>query len=225
MQSHGNTMFAIGHFALGYLTGKGSSKAAKTKPNLQLLLVASVLPDVDLVLQVVNDRLFMHRGPTHSIITVTVLMIPFFFLYRKQAIPYFVALLSHPLVGDLPTGGIEMLWPATRHWFGSSVIQIGSLADVVTEFALFAVTTSLMFKAGDLKELWKPKSGNLLLIIAFAAVLGPMLEISQGSDAALPLLLIPASAFWLVLFAYSIIRHLRGSGARKATLIHAETQK
>ncbi len=202
-------MFAIGHFALGYLTGKGSSKVTKTKLNLPLLLAISVIPDVDLVLQAINDRIFMHRGMTHSIITLTVLMIPIFLLYRKQAIPYFFALLSHPLIGDLPTGGIEMLWPISQHWFGNSIMPVGGLADIAAESLLFVVATLLMFKSGELKDLLRSNTGNFWLVIAFGAVLGPMLEITQQSDAALPLLLAPESIFWLVLFAYSIISHLR----------------
>jgi len=51
-------MFAIGHFALGYIFGKGTSKLAKVALNLPLLLATSVLPDVDLLF-----RFLTHRGP------------------------------------------------------------------------------------------------------------------------------------------------------------------
>jgi membrane-bound metal-dependent hydrolase YbcI (DUF457 family) len=77
-------MFAIGHFALGYLFGKGTGKLAHVKINLPLLLAASVLPDIDLIL-----RFLTHRGPTHSLLAITVLMIPLFILYRKKALPYY----------------------------------------------------------------------------------------------------------------------------------------
>jgi len=202
-------MFAIGHFALGYLAGKGSSKVTKTDLNLPLLLVASILPDIDLLLQNLNMGLFMHRGPTHSIITITVFMIPFFMYYRKQALPYYIAALSHPLLGDFPTGGIEMLWPVSQHWFGSFTLPVGSFFEVVAELLLFAIATSLMCWSGDLKRLLQPCTHNIYLIIAFGAVLGPMLEISRGLDASLPLLLVPSSVFWLILFAYSILKDLR----------------
>ena len=134
-------MYAIGHFALGYLTGKGSGRLLKAKINMPLLLVASVIPDVDLILQRVNPELFMHRGPTHSIITFTVLMIPFFVIYRKQAVPYYAALLSHSLIGDFFTGGIELFWPVSHGWFGVLNIDVSSLTNVVTELTLFAIVT------------------------------------------------------------------------------------
>ena len=109
MHSEVHYTFAIGHFALGYLTGRGISKLVKVKVHLPLLLAASVLPDVDLLL-----RFLMHRGPTHSLITITALIIPFLFVYRKQALPYYGALLSHVLVGDFFTGGVGMFWPLSQ---------------------------------------------------------------------------------------------------------------
>ena len=163
----------------------------------------------------------MHRGPTHSIITITLCMIPFFVLYRKQALPYFIALLSHPLIGDLPTGGVELLWPASHQWFGNFAIPMGSLAEVSAELVLFAVATSLMFWSGDLKRLLQPGTHNLYLVVAAGAVLGPMFGLSShGLNSSFPLLLVPSSVFWLILFLYSMINDLRlrlGNGKRLTT--------
>ncbi len=86
--------------------------------NLPLLLAASVLPDLDLVF-----RFIAHRGITHSLIIITALMIPFFVVYRKQAIPYYAALLSHVLIGDFFTGGIQLFWPLSQSKFG--VLNMG----------------------------------------------------------------------------------------------------
>jgi membrane-bound metal-dependent hydrolase YbcI (DUF457 family) len=209
MQFMRECMFAIGHFALGYLVGKGSSQQLKTKINLPLLLAASVLPDIDLILQIANPSVFMHRGPSHSIFTITILMLPFILLYRKQAIPYFAALLSHTLIGDLPTGGIEMLWPVSQRWFGAEYVKVGGLVDVVIELALFALVLVLLMAAKDLRTLFKPQKLIFILVVAFGAVLGPMLEIGQGSESALPVLLIVPSLFWLAVFSYSILVSLR----------------
>lgn len=151
----------------------------------------------------------MHRGPTHSIITFTVLMIPFFVIYRKQAVPYYAALLSHSLIGDFFTGGIELFWPVSHGWFGFLNIEVGSLTNVVTELTLFAVVTIIMFKAKDLQTLLKPNIHNLALVVAFTAVLGPLLATRQGFESSLPVLLVVPSLFWLVLFGYSILVDLR----------------
>jgi membrane-bound metal-dependent hydrolase YbcI (DUF457 family) len=197
-------VFAVGHFALGYLFGKGSSKLAHVKVNLPLLLAASVLPDIDLIL-----RFLMHRGPTHSILTITVLMIPFFVVYRRQAIPYYAALLSHILIGDFFTGGIELFWPLSQHWFGALNLQVNSLPVAATELSLFLLTLPLMYKLGDLQTLLKPNNKNWALIIPLGAILGPLLSLGRGQESALPALLIVPSLFYVCLFAYSLFVWIR----------------
>jgi hypothetical protein len=189
---------------LGYITGRGSSKLAKVKTNLPLLLAASVLPDVDLLL-----RFLVHRGPTHSFITLTVLMIPFFIVYRKQAIPYYAALLSHVLVGDFFTGGVELFWPLSQGSFGVLNIEVTSLANVVAELGLFLLTLPIMYKLGDLQTLLKPHNKNWALIIPLGAVLGPLLTVGRGQEHTIPLLLVVPSLFYAGLFAYSLFVELR----------------
>jgi membrane-bound metal-dependent hydrolase YbcI (DUF457 family) len=200
-------MFAIGHFALGYLTGRGASKLLGVKLNMPLLFLASIIPDMDLILERLNP-LFMHRGPTHSIITFTVLMIPFFVRYRKQAIPYFIALVSHSFLGDLFTGGFEMLWPISQQWFSLLDISVMSIANIIVEMLLFAVAVTVMFKANDLQILLKSGNRNLFLIVPFGATLGPMLDISQSFEGSIPSPLIPMSIFWITIFAYSMLVEL-----------------
>jgi membrane-bound metal-dependent hydrolase YbcI (DUF457 family) len=206
---HVNLMYAIGHFALGYLTGKGSGKLLKAKLNMPLLLVASVIPDVDLILQRINPELFMHRGPTHSIITFTILMIPFFIIYRKQAIPYYAVLLSHSLLGDFFTGGIELFWPISHGWFGILDISVTSFANVAAEVTLFAIATFIMYKAKDLQTLLKPNNHNLVLVVAFGAVLGTLPGAAPLSSSYYRLLLVAPILFWSALLGYSMFIELR----------------
>jgi hypothetical protein len=196
---------------LGYITGKGSSKLAKVKTNLPLLLAASVLPDVDLLL-----RFLVHRGPTHSFITLTVLMIPFFIVYRKQAIPYYAALLSHILIGDFLTGGVELFWPLSQGSFGFLNIEVTSLTNVVAELGLFFLTLPIMYKLGDLQTLLKPHNKNWVLIIPLGAVLGPLLTVGRGQEHALPTLLVVPSLFYVGLFAYSLFVELRAERTQEA---------
>jgi membrane-bound metal-dependent hydrolase YbcI (DUF457 family) len=196
--------FAIGHFALGYLIGKGSSKLAKVKVNLPLLLVASVLSDVDLLLGFI-----MHRGPTHSLVTITVLMIPFFVVYRKQAIPYYAALLSHILIGDFFTGGVQLFWPLSQSWFGALNIDINSLTNAISELGLFFVTLPIMYKLGDLQTFLKPHNKNWALIVPLGAALGPLLGVGRGQENYLPTILMAPSLFYIGLFAYSMFVELR----------------
>ena len=204
-------MFAIGHFALGYLFGKGSSKLAHVKLNLPLLFAASVLPDIDLIL-----RFILHRGPTHSMITITVFMVPFFILYRKQAIPYFAALLSHILVGDFFTGGTQLFWPLSSSNYGALNFKVFSMPIAITELVLFLITLPIMFKLCDLQDLLKPNNKNWALIIPLGAILGPLLSLGRGQENALPILLIIPSLFFIALFIYSLFVWLKS----KITISH-----
>ena len=197
---------------MGYITGKGSSKLAKVKVNLPLLFAASVLPDVDLLM-----RFLMHRGPTHSLITITVLMIPFFVVYRKQAIPYYAALLSHILIGDFFTNGVQLFWPLSKNLFGVLNINVTSLPNVIAELALFFITLPIIYKLGDLKTLLKSHNNNWTLIIPLGAVVGPLLTVGRGQEASLPTLLAVPSLFYVVLFGYSMFVELKAKLQSRCT--------
>jgi len=166
--------------------------------------MSSILPDVDLLL-----RFLMHRGPTHSLVTITVLMIPFFVVYRKQAIPYYAAMLSHILIGDYFTGGIELFWPISHGWFGALNFEVTSMPIALTELALFILTIPIMYKLGDLKTLLNPHNKNWALIIPLGAVVGPLFSVGRGQENSIPTLLAIPSLFYIIVFAYSILLWLR----------------
>jgi membrane-bound metal-dependent hydrolase YbcI (DUF457 family) len=210
-------MFAIGHFALGYILGKGTSKLANAKLNLPLLLATSVLPDIDLLF-----RFLTHRGPTHSIITISVLMIPFFIIYRKKAFPYFAALLSHILIGDFITGGVELFWPLSHNFFGALNFEVTSMPIAATELVLFLITLPLMIKWGDLKTLAKSHNKNMLLIIPFGAILGPLLSFGRGQENIIPTLLVIPSLFYLGLFSYSMFIGLKAWHIHDKNNLHSQ---
>ncbi len=192
-------MFAIGHFAIGYLAAKASARPLKIQLNMPLLFTASVIPDVDLLLRFIH-----HRGPTHSLLTIIVISLPFLIYYRKAAVPYVIALTSHSLIGDFFTGGTQLFWPLSQEWIGAINIDVTSLADSLIELALFFISIALMFKTRDLNKVVTDKY-KIALLLPFGAVLGPMLAAGRGPEYALPLLLAAPSLFYLTLFAYSML--------------------
>ncbi len=197
-------MFAIGHFVLGYIFGKGTSKLANITLNLPLLLATSVLPDVDLLF-----RFLMHRGPTHSIITISVLMVPFFLIYRKQALPYFAAMLSHILIGDFFTGGVMLFWPLSHDIFGVFNFEVTSLSIAIVELVLFLLVVPIIYKMGDLKALLKPYNKNWALIIPLGSVIGPLISFGRGQEGSLPTILILPSLLCIAIFAFSLLVWLK----------------
>ncbi len=136
-------------------------------------------------------------------------MIPFFVIYRKKTIPYYAALLSHILIGDFFTGGIQLFWPLSQAKIGVLNISVLSLPNVIAELVLFFVTLPIMYKLGDLQTLLKPHNKNWALILPLGAVLGPVLSYGRINANALPTLLVVPSLFYTCLFAYSLFIELR----------------
>jgi len=208
-------MFAVGHMALAYLLGKGSSKALHTKINIPILLVLSILPDSDIIYDFLTGA-EIHRGPTHSIIFAAIVFIPIFIHYRKTAIPYFLALISHSLIGDFLIGGkLQLLWPLSNaqfglHELGSYYFDIFSPVNMVLEVTLFVAASLILYKSGDWKVFFRADKTNLVLIIPIATVLLPSTVGYPFSDSLLftePTLAL-AHLFYLGLFGIAVLKEL-----------------
>lgn len=164
--------------SIAYLLGKGSSKALKTKIFIPLLLVLSILPDIDIIYDFLTGA-ELHRGPTHSIIVATVIFIPLFIKYRKEMIPYFLALISHSAIADFVIGGnVQLFWPLSSaeyglHELGGWYINIWSPLNIIAEMLLFIVAMVILFKSGDWRAFFRPDKSNLVLFIPIACVLLP----------------------------------------------------
>ena len=202
-----NASFAVGHMALAYLLGKPSAKILKVNLNIPLILVLSIIPDIDILIgDLLNTNI--HRGPTHSVIAAILVFIPIFVFYHQKAVPYFVALISHSLIGDFFIGGqIQLLWPlSTRqfglHELGSYYISLYNPINVVLESTLFVIATVILFKTRDIHQFFSNKKSNLLLIIPIATVLLPTFA---SFPLQVPILLIPPHLFYLVLFSVSVL--------------------
>ena len=193
-------MYAVGHFALGYLTGKIASKPLKVNINIPLLFFASVFPDIDILVPGLN-----HRGPLHSVLLFCILFIPILLLYKKRAVPYFVALLQHLLIGDYLTGGVQLLWPVSMSMYGLGS-GIENLSNIALELVLFAASVTVMFKSKDVFSLFKPHTLNIILSIPLIAVLLPTVI---SYPLSVPLVLLIPHLFYLVLFSFSILTNLK----------------
>ncbi|NIP66772.1 hypothetical protein GWN63_01285, partial [Candidatus Bathyarchaeota archaeon] len=162
-------MYAVGHLALGYLTGKATGRLLKLNPNLPLLFLASILPDIDLLIPGVE-----HRGPTHSLVLAMLLFLPLFTYFRKQALPYLVALIQHSLIGDLVTGGgIQLLYPLKNHYYQGLPLQVTGLPNVLLEWIFFLTCFSILLKTRDAWTLLRSHLSNLTLSIPGFTVLLP----------------------------------------------------
>jgi membrane-bound metal-dependent hydrolase YbcI (DUF457 family) len=193
-------MYAVGHFALGYLIGRITSKTLNIKINLHLLFLASILPDVDIIMPGL-----MHRGPLHSIILFSILFTPIFLTYKKSVIPYFFAVIQHILIGDYLTGGIQLLWPVSMRMYGLN-FGIESLTNIFLEVFLFLISLTILFKTKDIFSLLKQNTSNMIISIPLFSVLLPT---AISYPLYVPLVLLIPHLFYMVIFALSILRNLK----------------
>jgi len=196
-------MYAVGHLALGYLSGKATSKLLSVNVNIPLLFVASVISDADLLILGLE-----HRGPTHSLIIFILLLLPAFALYGKRATPYLIALAQHSIIGDYLTGGgTQLLWPITSNWYGAG-IKITSLANISLEWAFFLISLTIMFKTKDTWILFQHHPSNTLLLIpVFTVLLPPFFSFPLS----VPIQLVIPHLAYLTLFILSILIDLKSS--------------
>jgi hypothetical protein len=204
--------FAVGHIALGYLLAKASGRLFKVSFNIPLVLVLSLIPDIDILIQFFLQST-IHRGPTHSVVMAIMVFAPFFFFYRQKAMPYFAALVSHSLIGDFLIGGqVQLLWPISTSEFGINelgfpCINIYNPINIALEFSLFVIATIVMLKTHDLSKFFRNSKLNLILTIPIFTVLLPTFA-SYPLD--VPLLLVFPHVFYLALFLISIIILVKG---------------
>ena len=191
-------MLAIGHFGLGYLLGTACAKLVNTRLNLALLFTVSILPDFDLLF----SRFIVHRGPTHSLFFLLLVSLPFFVVYKKSVIPYFVALLSHSLIGDIyGTMGVQLFWPLSRDWISVFDFSIVSALSVGFELVLFIISVAVMFVNKDFRKMFSYDMPRIFWLIPFGVVLGPLLVGGMSPFNSFPVLLVLPSLFYLVLFS------------------------
>ena len=163
-------MFAVGHIALGHITGKALGKATRQDPKIPLLWTLSLLPDIDFLIPVIR-----HRGPTHSILLALLLCAPFLIYRPRKAAPYFAALFTHSLIGDFLTdGGVMLLWPLSskmmRH---DSLFKMGGTTEAYIELGLFAIMILMLVVSGDFKKLITKENSSILLFIPLCTIVIP----------------------------------------------------
>jgi len=190
----------VGHIGLAYLLGKTSARTLKTRLNVPLVLVLSVLPDVDIALERLQVPFVEHRHITHSVIVTLIAFVPFFLVYRKAAVPYFLALIQHALIGDFLTGEVWLLWP-----FGQSFslgIGITSPLNIGLEWSVFVLSLLIMLKTEDMRDFFRPRKWNLALAIpTFTVLLPTFLSVPLE----VPVWLIPPHVILTILFSASVL--------------------
>jgi hypothetical protein len=131
-------------------------------------------------------------------------LIPFFAVYGKKAVPYFLALAQHALIGDYVTSGtmgVQLFWPLTNQSYGIG-IAIRTQTNVALEWIAFLVAVIIMIKTRDITKFFQTHKSNLLLSIpTFTTLLPTLASFPLG----VPLWLVPPHIFYTVVFSIAII--------------------
>lgn len=175
-------------------------KLTKTKINFPILFTISIIPDLDFLFL----NFIRHRGPTHSLFFSIVFCLPFILFYKKKSIPYFIALLSHSLIGDIyGWSGIQLFWPLTTDWIYIS--NVSNYSSALFELILFIIITIIMIFNKDLKKILFSKTQRVYWLIPLGAVLGPLLINTSNYYIYFPTLLVGPSIFYILIFSQAII--------------------
>lgn len=177
--------------------GKLSAKSLKTKTSFPLLFALSIIPDIDILF----EPFLEHRGPAHSIVVAFIVFVPVFAIYRKEAIPYFIAIIQHSLVGDYITGGrIQLLWPVTSQYYGMNR-SITDPVNTAIEWVAFLISLIVMLRSKDMVKFFQPHKSNLILAIPTFTVLLPTV---LNYPLEVPASLIPPHLAYTLLFLAAI---------------------
>lgn len=203
----------MGHFALGYLLAKASAKLGRVELNIPVVLTLAIIPDVDLLFPMIP-----HRGPSHSIVVIGLIFVPIFAAYRGRAVPYFLALIQHFMIGDyLASGQVQLLWPITTQYYGTN-LSIRSPVNIAAESAAFVLSLIVMLRVREIGGFLKPHMSNLILAVPLFTVLLPAF-LSFPLD--VPILLMPQHLFYTILFTMAIISTLHKTTKTVMTCRHS----
>ena len=130
-------MFFLGHMVWAYVWAAMFAGKRKGKLFIPTVLMLGIAPDIDLLMRGFG---VLHHTFTHSFFFWFIMFAPFFAVFRRKTVPYFVAVAQHFAFGDFLVGNVMIFWPFSPSYFGFN-IAMPSMLDVALELA-----SSLQFR-------------------------------------------------------------------------------
>jgi len=135
------------------------------------VLMLGVLPDIDLLLEGFG---FEHHTVMHSLFFWFVICAPFLAVFRRNVVPYLVAVVQHFAFGDFLVGNVMLFWPFSLSYFGFTNAMT-SVFDVALETSGLLLAAGIMYFNGDLKRLLSVDMRNIPMFLPLLALLTSML--------------------------------------------------
>jgi hypothetical protein len=161
-------VYLLGHVAIGYILARLVAKEKKRTLVIWAVFMSSVLPDFDVLFYKWG---LVHGSYTHSLallVPVSIIII----VWRKNYLPYIVALLSHVFIDTL-IGPLQIFRPLSYMTFSLN-LGMSSNTDALIEVASLVVFIVLIWRDGNLKRLLSENRPNLLMIFPLIPVAGSM---------------------------------------------------
>ncbi|MEM0367168.1 MAG: metal-dependent hydrolase [Candidatus Nitrosocaldus sp.] len=160
-------MFLVGHAAWAYVISRSLASVLRVRINPYIVMLLGMVPDADILLQ----EYIRHRSLTHSIIFWSIIFIPFFIIYRKRSIPYFIAVIQHIMLGDVIVASTNVLWP-WKYEMGMGFSLLSPL-NIVMESIGLGLALLLIIKYD--RVIIARSRGNILGLVVILPLLGSML--------------------------------------------------
>jgi len=198
-------MYETGHMAIGIIFGKLMQRITKTKIDIPLLCLFSILPDIDMF----HPFGLKHGGLTHSIVFITLYFLPLTLIFKTSVLPYYIANISHPLIGDTFFLPLRLLLPLSLQRYGyHELIESNSLEHIFIEYSLCIIALFILIKSNDFITLYNPRKENFLLIIPLLSLLLTF-KFLPSSMMPLPISIILLHFIFILIFSYSILINLQ----------------
>jgi membrane-bound metal-dependent hydrolase YbcI (DUF457 family) len=136
-------MWFLGHVGLGFFAALAASRLGGGRFSLPLVFLASVVPDVDVLL----EPFVVHRGPLHGVV-LGVVVFAVWWLWARRGLPVFASFLTHSLVGDYVTGPTMLFWPFPGWYEAAPPLRLSGVAEFLVEASLFVVMVVVVVLSG-----------------------------------------------------------------------------
>lgn len=123
-------VYILGHVCIASLVNRPFFRPNTV--SILLIFSAAMLPDLDYIVGI------QHHHYTHSLLFWIPAYVPFFVIFRQKALPYFIATISHFLIGDIVAGSPPIFLGITDAKFSIPLFPT-YMSEGIAEIILFVV--------------------------------------------------------------------------------------
>lgn len=177
-----------------------------------LPLVLGAFPEMDSILGFPPTSPLGYHRALHSWMIASIVYLPFLILYGATSLPYYVAVVQHPLIGDFLANDVPLFYPFTTEEYGLLLstydlkLLVGLEIAIVTIFFVIVKNGSQIFINGSRLNL------SLILVspLYYYTIIYGINSLFQGGTlTAYSIFAITSGAYFLYLTVHAYIRYFK----------------